>query len=383
MDEKIIAHFPKVTKEQWLEKVKSDLKGKALESLNWELNESLVISPFKDQSDIDLSAIPKPSKNNNLWHTIEPIRVSTDLKSDNELILDSLQKGASGLCLYFKSAPTLDELNILLDRVFINLIPMEIVLSRRADFPVTVNVFSSFVDGTAYDRDQVQCYFSILNSTDQTVSYPSAQLISQVNKTLVKSQMITINGSDFYQGHSGVIDELGSTLHKIYSILDHYQNENLALRQVIQNINVECLLDDSYYINIAKIKALRRCTDMVYRAYGVNSTEELNVKIRVAPSSTSSDINYNRIRVASIAMSAVIAGVNRLEIFDINGKNETESAEFQRRVARNVSHLMQLESYMDRVNDPAAGSYYIESLTEEIADRAWADFQNKWSKTQA
>ncbi|NJN34673.1 MAG: hypothetical protein HC817_10895 [Saprospiraceae bacterium] len=68
-------------------------------------------------------------------------------------------------------------------------------------------------------------------------------------------------------------------------------------------------------------------------------------------------------------MSATMGGVDLISIE--LGKN----SDFDRRIARNVLNIMQLESYLDRVIDPAAGSFYFETLTENIAESAWLQFQ--------
>ena len=68
-------------------------------------------------------------------------------------------------------------------------------------------------------------------------------------------------------------------------------------------------------------------------------------------------------------MSAVLAGVESLTI------DPTEDSDFGKRISRNVQHLLQLESYLDRVADPSAGSYYIEQLTNQIAEAVWQRFR--------
>ena len=86
------------------------------------------------------------------------------------------------------------------------------------------------------------------------------------------------------------------------------------------------------------------------------------------------DPNTNMIRATTQAMSVVLGGVNRLTVLPSDAI-EGEPTDFSRRIARNVQHLLTMESFMDRVVDPAKGSYYIEKLTEKIAEAAWSEFQ--------
>ena len=75
---------------------------------------------------------------------------------------------------------------------------------------------------------------------------------------------------------------------------------------------------------------------------------------------------------------SAVASSSRLTVLPYDAGRETQAAypqAFSRRIARNVQHLMKMESALDEVADPAAGSYYIETLTRQLAERAWEEFQ--------
>ena len=80
------------------------------------------------------------------------------------------------------------------------------------------------------------------------------------------------------------------------------------------------------------------------------------------------------LRATTQAMSASLGGVDGIEVKSYNSAWE-EGNEFSHRVARNVQLLLKEESYFDKVIDPAGGSYYIEQLTQELAEKAWLKFQ--------
>ena len=75
-------------------------------------------------------------------------------------------------------------------------------------------------------------------------------------------------------------------------------------------------------------------------------------------------------------MAAALGGADRLVLRAANLGAGEASTSFSRRIARNVQHLLKMESYLDRVQDPAAGSYYIETLSNQFAEKAWKVFQN-------
>ena len=75
-----------------------------------------------------------------------------------------------------------------------------------------------------------------------------------------------------------------------------------------------------------------------------------------------------------MALAGILGGATRLTVLPANANTEQASG-FTRRIARNVQHLLELESHLGKVVDPAAGSYYIEKLTGEIAEKAWNSLQ--------
>ena len=112
----------------------------------------------------------------------------------------------------------------------------------------------------------------------------------------------------------------------------------------------------------------------VLKAYGL-SEPDLFIAAYFAPDTQDENTHTNMVRAATQAMSAIIGGAKELYILPANvGAGENPTA-FTRRIARNVQHILRLESYLDKVQDPAAGSFYIEKLTEELAKKAWAIFQ--------
>jgi methylmalonyl-CoA mutase len=85
------------------------------------------------------------------------------------------------------------------------------------------------------------------------------------------------------------------------------------------------------------------------------------------------DANVNMLRTQTEAMSATLGGVNSLTVTPYDSTYKT-SDDFSERIARNQQLLLKEESHFDKVADPAAGSYYIETLTNNIAEQAWKLF---------
>lgn len=134
-------------------------------------------------------------------------------------------------------------------------------------------------------------------------------------------------------------------------------------------------LGDHYFLNIAKIRALKLLWHQVLSAWNLKLALSPFIEAHLTQASQSQDADYNKIKATAQAMSAIIGGANRLFIHPSDAFMNENGTLFSQRIALNVQHLMQQESYLDRVIDPAAGSYFIENLTETLAQKAWASFQ--------
>ena len=133
----------------------------------------------------------------------------------------------------------------------------------------------------------------------------------------------------------------------------------------------------SYFVEIAKLRAFKILWANFLKAWGAEPVYPVQ-DVRFFPGDYTGDLYTNMIRATTMAMSAVLGGANRLTVLPYDAGREAEAVyprAFARRVARNVQHLLQLESGFAELADPAAGSYYLEKLTAQLASSAWEKFQ--------
>ena len=126
-------------------------------------------------------------------------------------------------------------------------------------------------------------------------------------------------------------------------------------------------------MEIAKLRALRFLWQRVQMGWGI----EPKIAYVHAQTSTFYDAaitpNTNLLRATTEAMSAVIGGCDALTVHAYDSTFRTPD-EFSERIARNISILLKEESYLDKTLDPAAGSYFLENLTQQLAEAAWSLF---------
>lgn len=124
-------------------------------------------------------------------------------------------------------------------------------------------------------------------------------------------------------------------------------------------------IGSNYFFEIAKLRAARMLTTTLLEAYGVSA--ELKIRAVTALANKSIYDPYtNLLRSTTEALSAVLGGADSLAV---------KAAGYPERLARNVQLVLKEEAHLDKVADPAGGSYYIEALTESLAAEAWKLFQ--------
>ena len=167
------------------------------------------------------------------------------------------------------------------------------------------------------------------------------------------------------------MEELAQTISKANAYLEKWNKKDLPLKNLISNIQFSIQLDDSYFLNIAKIRALKVLWNLIVTSWKSSLKSNITIETHLTTITQTEDENYNKLKATSQAMSAVIGGTNRLYIYPSDSFKNKRGTINAQRIALNSQHLMQLESYMDKVQDPAAGSYYLEKLTDDLAEAAW------------
>jgi methylmalonyl-CoA mutase len=128
-----------------------------------------------------------------------------------------------------------------------------------------------------------------------------------------------------------------------------------------------------YFPEIAKFRAVRILWDQFTHEWGGENTLDLHAETAIWNKSAL-DPHVNMLRTATEAMSAVLGGATSLCVHPFDD-SFNETSPFSQRIARNVNHVLKHEAHLHRVADPSAGSWYIENLTNEIAEQGWDFFR--------
>ncbi len=165
---------------------------------------------------------------------------------------------------------------------------------------------------------------------------------------------------------------LASAVQKLRAMEDRNIEPEVAAGQIQFHL---CMGTD-FFMEIAKVRALRLLWSDVLSAAGCPAVAaEAKIHARTSRrTQTLLDPHVNMLRATTQAMSAVLGGVDSLHVGPFD-ELDSWPDEFSRRIARNVQLVLSHECHFDQVQDPAGGSWYVEKLTADLAEKAWSIFQ--------
>lgn len=194
---------------------------------------------------------------------------------------------------------------------------------------------------------------------------------------------ITVNTATYQQAGATVTQELAYYAAHLNEYLNHYlsgdkQYENMysAFAKAAppqptapyKRINVDTAIGANYFMEIAKYRAYRIITKALGDIYEI----DLTCYITAVPSARNKsllDYNVNMLRTTTECMSAILGGADTICNLPYDAFFNKEN-EFSDRIARNQLRILKDEAYLDKISNPAAGSYYIDTLTQQLTDKA-------------
>ena len=154
-------------------------------------------------------------------------------------------------------------------------------------------------------------------------------------------------------------------------------DRGLTADEACANMQLTFGVGSNYFMEIAKLRAARMLWARLAEQYKPADPSSLKIPIHACSGMWNKSVYdpyVNVLRLTTECMSASIGGANSITILPFNNTYKTAD-DFSQRIARNIQIILKEESYLDKVVDPSAGSYYIESLTDELAQMAWNDFK--------
>jgi len=191
--------------------------------------------------------------------------------------------------------------------------------------------------------------------------------------------VLAVNGTFFGNRGATLTQQLAFSLNTAAAMLAHLPDEasGLTANEVAANFHLDVGIGPSYFPELARLRATRRLWATLLHAYGLPPAGAVALPIHATTSTwhqTTLDPHTNLLRHTTEAMSAVLGGADSIQVAAFDCLYQAPN-EFSARLARNLPVILKDEAHLDWVADPAAGSYFLETLTDELARAAWAEFQ--------
>jgi len=398
-NEKLFTEFPPVSTQEWESVIREDLKGADYDKkLIWKTIEGINVKPYyrsEDLANIETTYV-KPGQfpyvrgnheKGNHWLIRQDIEVCLDKPTDaNRKAIDMLAKGVEslGFNLCNECEPTLDSISRLLKDIDLN--QVEINFTGGFATAKALPFIVKYLEQSRFDAQKIR--FSIdyspltsltLNGKfccDNDASFEGLVSVILAVKNFPNFRVIGVNGHIFHNSGSSIVQELGFALAMASNYLTVLTEKGFTVDEVATRMSFNFAISSSYFMEIAKFRAARLLWAKMVEAYNPASAKSAQMRIHAETSrwnKTVYDAYVNMLRTTTEGMSAVLAGVDSLNVLPFDAPY-AESSVFSERIARNQQLLLREESYLGQVADPSAGSYYIENLTISIAENAWNQF---------
>lgn len=191
---------------------------------------------------------------------------------------------------------------------------------------------------------------------------------------IFQTTAVFVDGYRHAGGHA--VQELAFALATGVAIMRALQARGLTIDSAAGNMRFVFAIGGNFFMEVAKCRAARMLWAQIVQAFGGSeAAQKMQMHTRSSRwNKTITDPTVNMLRVTTEAFAAAVGGSDSQYVAPFDEPYQSPD-EFSRRIARNVQIILQEEVNLTKLIDPAGGSYYIEFLTDQVAQRAWALFQ--------
>ncbi len=342
---KIFNDFDKMPFTQWQSVIVAELKSENYQSLFYKNQSGITVEPIYNQEHIE--NLKSSTFTHYNWDVCDYILVQNATLA-NQHALEALSNGASGLVFEINTEIDFDVLcnNILLKHIY-------------TYFKVSQNTVEKLIAYLRAKNISQNCFIEV------DPIFQTAPLLVILNHT-----SITINATNYFQLDGNYTLELAKIIAHLNEYLQYFEDHQKI--NTLKTIHISVSVNSDFFMEIAKLRALRNLVLFLSTQYQVSPS--IHIHANVSTLQATEDLNKNLIRTSIEAMSAAIGGSNSINVLPFN--NDIKSTNTRgHRLARNQQLILKHESYINQIADIAAGSYYIESITNQLAEQAWKQFQ--------
>ena len=392
--EKLFTEFTAPTTQEWLDKIEVDLKGADFQKrLVWRTNEGFNVQPFYRREDLANLKTPDAlpgefpfvrgnKKDSNAWYVRQNIKVD-DPKAANAKALDILNKGIDSLGFKIPgSLVSKETVETLLDNILCDIVEVNFSTCPCHSLELA-EILVEYFTKKGYDKEKVvgsiwwdPMMKMVMKGKDVTPLLEMGPKLVEALKEYPNFRCITVSTDALNNAGAYIVQELGYALAWGNEYLQQLTDAGVDIDLAAKNIRFNMGVSENYFMEIAKFRAARLLWAQIVKQYEPKCDCACKMIINATTSTynqTLFDSYVNLLRSQTEAMSAALGSVHSMVVTPFDAPYE-EATDFSERIARNQQLLIKEEAHFDRIVDPSAGSYYIEHLTDALAQEAWKIF---------
>jgi len=397
-NQNLFSEFSPVSREKWEEVIKNDLRGGDYkQKLRWNTSEGITALPFYRRD--DLQTLPAPlSVTTGNWEIRQPITLQ-DIPEANKAARKAVTNSAEAIT--FKNIITIDEgksafaitgpqvhsqetFRTLLDGIDPQKTPIHFDAGPTS--PIFLAMLHNDVEKRELNPEKITgsllydpCAFALINGRFPNdapgIKDEFEHLVTFAKQHMPHVKTLGVDARPYHNAGGTIVEEVTYALSTGSEYLALLSESDLSLSTIASATHFNLAAGSNYFLEIAKFRALRRLWSLILDSYGLDDSPPAYLHGESSQwNKTLYDPYVNMLRSTTEGMAAAIAGCDAITLHSFD-HTFSQADEFSRRIARNSQAILKEEAYLDKVADPSAGSYYIETLTDNIAKAAWSGFQ--------
>jgi methylmalonyl-CoA mutase len=281
---------------------------------------------------------------------------ANDASSANRSALQSLNSGADGILFELRGSP---DPNVLL---------------KKIELPFCQTAFLANTGHETFFHD----FCGLVNTKKISPSSLPGAIFWKEPPSIPVELMEWFNGWTQFHAMGVVVEnqpspsaEIAGLLAKAVKQIDNSVSHGVPVNDALHAIAFSVVIGSDFLMEIAKLKTLRMLWLQVASTYEPGSSSSIFIHATSrAVENTTYEPHGNMLKGTVCSLSAILGGCDALTV-----EAEDPDHPAMARVALNVSSILREESYLGKVADPTAGSYFLENLIDRLAQEAWKKFQ--------
>ncbi|MDF2854466.1 MAG: methylmalonyl-CoA mutase [Neobacillus sp.] len=383
--------FPSITKQDWKLKAEESMKGKSVDLLQTTTYEDIKlkalytrldeqkISDYPGGSDFRRGIYPLGYQTNN-WKIAQRLtaKTLTELKGK---IQAAIKNGQTAIAFDVSNElfNGTEKLSGILGEL-IETFPFAINTKERQPELLTELTEMAMEKGngnriTGYVANDPISIFAEEGRMSNEALTKWSEDIKLANSNLPILRTVLVNTTVYHQGGANAVQELGIAAATGVYYIQRLFEAGMKLDDVLSKMIFQFSIGSNFFMELAKLRAARILWNKITGVYGAEpKSRGMHITAETSTyTKTVYDPHVNILRAGNEAFAAVLGGVQYLHVAPFD--DVTGSTPLSERIARNTQNILMEEAYLQKVADPAGGSWYVESLTAELAEKAWAYFQ--------